>query len=215
MEASSTTLNISGPVVEPVEAKPAVALLNGHNHKANFGRYVADCEGCQLKYPDGPPAARAHVNQRRAPNVLAQEKSDEVEELKRKLAKAGADLARAQAAPIVVQAPASSGDPQLEALVKLMLGKEQRGLQKEADDLVRREESRQQMLTVERERIRQKEAREMACEANGHRKENGRTAINGQVHNDGLYHPICFHCFKTFPPVRPNQEAIQNGVQLV
>src|SRR3990167_6370750 len=30
--------------------------MNEHNHKSNFGRYVADCPKCVEKYPDGPPA---------------------------------------------------------------------------------------------------------------------------------------------------------------
>lgn len=46
----------------------------------------------------------------------------------------------------------------------------------------------------------------------GHKKENGHSAINGQIHSDGLYHPICIHCFKAFEPIKPTPDMGVGGV---
>lgn len=59
-----------------------------------------------------------------------------------------------------------------------------------------------------------KAAGQAACESNGHKKENGRSAIGGQIHNDGLFHPFCIRCFKEFTPTKPHSDMISGGVQM-
>lgn len=41
-----------------------------------------------------------------------------------------------------------------------------------------------------------------------HTKENGKPSIAGQVHSDGLVHPICLRCQKEFKP-HPPAEAVR------
>lgn len=170
MEASATTQNINAPTVTVTNATDAKPK---HNHKPNFGRYVAECAACVARYPDGPPK---------------KSKKDKT------------------AAP-----PAAPSGDALSQLVQLMLAKEAKTIQKEQDDDARREEARQDMLRIAKEQEAQKLARQANCR---HVKENGRSAINGQVHNDGLYHPICHHCFKEFTPVPPTGEKLQRGIQV-
>lgn len=231
MEASSTTVNISSPATEAQPEAPKVTIGgNGavmHSHGPNFGRYVADCPGCIKKYPDGPPK-RGSVKRTKGLVKLEAERQvqdavkkalasqgtiqvdgllNEIESLKRKLAEANE---RPLYVPPDVQLPKNHGaeDP-MAALVSIMLQKEAKQAQKELSQEQRAEQSRQQMLEIEMQAIAMRKANQDAC---SHTKENGRTAINGQVHNDGLYHPFCQRCFKTFTPVVPRGENIQNAV---
>lgn len=60
--------------------------------------------------------------------------------------------------------------------------------------------------------IQAKADREKACEASGHAKENGRSAIyQGQVHNDGAFHPRCFRCGKEFATIKATVDAMTAG----
>jgi len=45
-----------------------------------------------------------------------------------------------------------------------------------------------------------------------HKKENGRSAFVGQMHSDGLYHPICQHCQYEAPPIKPTTDMMSMGV---
>ena len=225
MEASSTTLNIASSAPEPEQAPKSTA--SRHNHGPNFGRYVTGCEGCIAKYPLGPPprgavkSAKAAAAGREATkkyeavassaNAAVDGLLNEIERLKQK-------LAQAQNFPLTVpsdiQLPKSrtEEDPMAE-LVGIMLRKEAAQARKEQTQEERNATSREQMLAIEMQAIAMKEANQAACEKTGHVKENGRTAINGQIHNDGYYHPFCIRCFKTFKKVLPRGEFIQNSVQ--
>lgn len=179
MEASSTTLNISTP--EPAKIE--------HNHKKNFGRYVAGCPKCMEKYPDGPPQKKAKAEP--APTIT-----------KEQILAILREEAGATAAPVV------QGDAELKQLVQLMLNKEAKTLQKEEADAARKAAAREDMIRVVTETEAQKKAIQDACERNNHSKENGRSAISGQVHNDGKFHPLCQRCMKEFPPRSPQREEL-------
>ena len=204
MDATSTTLNISS------EAQ-GTGFLPGHTHKANFGRYVDGCPRCAELHPEGPPTRTSTV----AVGGVGAEigLAAENERLRKELT--AALLAGVPKTEPPSQLPASSNNPEMEALIQLMLRKETRGLEKEEQDRARMLANREQNLNIERGRIELQRQREEACERTGHVKENGRTAVNGQVHNDGMYHPVCFHCFKEFPPVRPGHDQIETGIQVV
>ena len=213
MQAGVTTLNIQGPAGET--EKPAEAATTKftnhrqvHNHDARFGRYSKSCLACQAKYPAGPPK---RIPKPTPPVVPSLTREDVMELLREHAPKA---VEAAEAAPT---ATPSAETTTLERLVQLMLNRESRTLQKEDADEKRKQQSRQDMVKMAKEQ----EALTSNIQANcgweygrvgSHTKENGRSAINGQVHNDGLYHPICFRCFKAFPPVKPSAEQLRSGV---
>ena len=110
------------------------------------------------------------------------------------------------------QVAAASGDNgQLAQLVQLMLQKEAKTLNKESAEAVLREQARQDMLRITMEHVALVKRNQAAC---GHVKDNGRSTIGGQVHNDGMYHPLCLRCFKAFPPRRPQHEEIDTAVMV-
>lgn len=205
MEASTTTLNISAPAAAPVEAAPAPVtnFTNErviHNHKNIFGRYVAGCRKCEELHPEGPPARKP---KKEASTGLTRE---EVIALLREHAPAAVAAGEAQAGT-------------LETLVQLMMARESKTMVKDAEDEARRLKSREDMVRVAREQEALKLNMQTNCgweygRPGSHTKENGNSAINGQVHNDGLYHPICFRCFKAFPPRRPTGEMMSRGVSI-
>lgn len=41
-----------------------------------------------------------------------------------------------------------------------------------------------------------------------HRKQNGESTFKGQIHSDGLYHPLCLRCQKLLPPQIPPRELM-------
>lgn len=229
MEASSTTVNIASPAVEPEPAPKVVLGGQGavmHSHGPNFGRFVADCPGCLKKYPNGPPA-RGTVKRAKAIARLEGERATAKVEKVATAANAAVDgllakitllekkLAAAEQRPINIPADIqlpkmrNEEDPMAE-LVGIMLRKEAAQARKEQTQEERNATSREQMLAIEMQAVAMRKANQDACL---HQKENGRTAINGQIHNDGLYHPFCQRCFKTFTPVVPRGENIQNAVQ--
>lgn len=78
--------------------------------------------------------------------------------------------------------------------------------QKKLDEAkARMELNRKNTIEVAMLEVEQKKRREDNCP---HTKENGRTAWVGQVHSDGLYHPICLHCQKAATPFRPTGEML-------
>lgn len=99
----------------------------------------------------------------------------------------------------------------LAALVRLMLADRQEALLEKQQTKARREEARAQMR-AEVERARQeKEWHQNNCT---HTHDNGKTAKCGQIHNDGLYHPICVKCLKEFTPIRPYKEQNETALMV-
>lgn len=47
-----------------------------------------------------------------------------------------------------------------------------------------------------------------------HRKERGESAVMGQIHSDGLYHPLCLRCGKMFDPIAPPREFLAQGIMV-
>ena len=223
MQAGVTTLNIQQKPEPPAEPQPGrieeIAAVVAettkfandrivHNHKPNFGRYVSGCHACIAKHPEGPPKRTPKPK----PEVVPGLTREDVIALLREHAPQAVQAAEAAPAPAT-----SPNTNQFEQLIQLMLNRESRSLKKEDADEKRRLQSREDMVRTAKEQ----EAMTANIQANcgweygrpgSHTKENGRTAVNGQVHNDGLYHPICFRCFKAFPAVRPNPEQLRSGV---
>lgn len=80
------------------------------------------------------------------------------------------------------------------------------------DDKLRKARARAEriaMIEAEAEGIR---LHQQNCGARNHTKDNGRTAIGGQIHNDGLYHPFCQRCNLWFTPVKPTADMLSGGV---
>ena len=216
MEASSTTLNITTP--EPtakIEWTPANTVFKGHSHGPNFGRYVEGCPACAIKFPDGP--VKRIMRPRRKTLQSKSEASEKV------IADLLAEVNRLNALPpkvVVVPGPAPepvampqtplTASTSTEELVKIMLRREAKTIEKEEATLARIQASREDMLRVGREQEMQKQFREDHC---SHTKENGRTAIcNQQIHNDGYVHPFCQRCFKTFSKYRPQHDQMPTSV---
>ncbi len=230
MEASATTLNIESaatPAIDPSKitspapdepirkrAKPARGLRHSDFHGPNFGRYVAGCEACAAKYPNGPgtvpvnkqrkrwdtskgvaAAANAATEQTAAMAAqMANSSSHTITALMDQIDKLTAVIA---SGPAVQPVATNSTDE----LVRLMLRKEGKAIEKEELEAARLLEAREQMLKVEMERIRQQEERQAHC---GHTKENGRPSwMASQIHNDGMIHPVCSHCFMELEPRLP------------
>lgn len=106
---------------------------------------------------------------------------------------------------------------ELQELIRLMASRERRAMQKEEDDIRRKDQAREDMRVAAQEQERMTALRQQYCgyehgAPGSHTKENGRSAINGQIHNDGMFHPICFRCFKRFPPRRPTADQMPTGV---
>jgi hypothetical protein len=81
--------------------------------------------------------------------------------------------------------------------------------EKLAQEKRRREQNRQNAIEVALLEVEQKKRREAHCD---HKKENGKPAWVGQVHSDGLFHPICQHCQKAATPYKPTPEMMAMGV---
>jgi len=184
VEASATSINITGNV--PIEIKE-VQVETKHNHKPNYGRYVEGCAACMAKHPNGPPKKQA------------KSKDDEVARLKAELAKAYSQTTK----------PAGDDDA-TRKLAEIMLRREAKQIEKDELLDARKAEARADFLRVAKEQEAQKTARENSC---SHTKENGRSAVAAsQIHSDGLLHPFCMRCFKTFTPRRPNHAEMPTAV---
>lgn len=78
----------------------------------------------------------------------------------------------------------------------------------EKEKLAQEEELKKRQLDAMMELGRTEEQakidRENAC---GHKKENGSWCIGGQEHSDGMIHPVCLRCGKSFPPYKAQHGA--------
>lgn len=82
-------------------------------------------------------------------------------------------------------------------------------LAKEEEEQQREAARRKQMIELATEEMKAKVNRQRAC---GHVKQNGDTLFQGQIHSDGLYHPICMRCGKEGTPQEPPKELLAQGV---
>lgn len=209
---------MSETVQEP-EAQPTVEGKLPHNHPMNFGRYVADCPRCQQNHPNGPPKPKSHHKAKPAAPVAVAPTHvpvSEVENLKAEIAGLKALIQAALLAPPPAPVtdpapvPAAAASTSTDELVRLMLRRESEAMLKEEEAHKRMIASREDMLRIGREGELLKQQREANCQ---HTKENGRTAIYAsQIFNDGMIHPFCCHCMKTFPPRRPAGDQMPTSV---
>lgn len=106
--------------------------------------------------------------------------------------------------------PVARAQSATETLAQLLLEEKEEKLLKSKEEKRRAQESRDQMVLAARDQEALKTQREEACGMNGHKKENGASAIaQGQVYNDGFLKPFCQRCFKRFPNQRPGVEQMQ------
>ena len=75
-----------------------------------------------------------------------------------------------------------------------------------------RERKKQLMILLARDEEKGKRNRRERC---NHLKPNGKIAIGGQIHADGLVHPLCVKCQTEFQPFKPNAEMMRSGVSLM
>lgn len=194
-----------------VETAPAI-----HTHKANFGRYVADCPKCAEKYPNGPPdrkMIRRHV-------VTAAEKRSAMEaEIRAQvLAEMAAQVPQApviEFTPAVAVAAQSAGmtNEQFMEAMRVFgteLRKPDPEVQAEREARKIREQiSKDNERQLIAERVALVNAEQLACD---HKMSNGVSRVRGQVHNDGMYHGFCTWCQKAFTPrVLSQQERAMMG----
>ncbi len=57
-----------------------------------------------------------------------------------------------------------------------------------------------ELIDAENESVRARKAMQRHC---GHMRQDKTMAVSGQMHSDGLYHPICVKCQKLFKPCPP------------
>lgn len=75
-----------------------------------------------------------------------------------------------------------------------------------------RERKKQLMILLARDEEKGKRNRRERC---SHLKPNGKIAIGGQIHADGLVHPLCVKCQTEFQPFKPTAEMMRSGVSLM
>ena len=190
MEASSTTVNIEAPT------------FGQHNHGRNAGKFVEGCARCMELNP-----VRAIGNIEETPvedgPIGVPVISDE-----------DRPLTRTEVMEMLRQvAPQQGTSANLDQLVQLMLSDKAQKIAEETLTADRKERNKADMRRAVAEQMAIIKARQDACEVTGHSKENGRSAIVGQIHNDGFYHPLCQHCQKEFPKRRPQREEIITAVE--
>ena len=100
----------------------------------------------------------------------------------------------------------------LNMLLQLQLGDLAEKAKEKAQLAERKENSKQEMRKMVSKYNADRAQAQENCGMNGHRSEDGRfSLIRGQVHNDGLYHPLCIRCMKEFPPRKPQGEQINRS----
>lgn len=196
VEASATTVNITGTSPIQVEETAGVQHEVKHTHGPNFGRYVAKCPACIAKYPNGP-----EKRTRKAKPV--EDKDAEIERLKAELAKSYTQSVK----------PVQSDSDVNRELANLMLKREAKQLRQEEELESRKAEARADFLRVAKEQEAQKLARETNC---SHTKENRRSAVaDQQIHNNGMVRPFCMRCGKVWPWRRPTMDQMPTAVSYV
>ncbi len=75
-----------------------------------------------------------------------------------------------------------------------------------------RERKKQLMILLAKAEEKGKRVRRERC---SHTKPNGKVAIGGQIHADGLVHPLCVKCQTEFQPFKPTAEMMRSGVSLM
>lgn len=94
-------------------------------------------------------------------------------------------------------------------LVRELRKPDQETLDKKEAERKKLEQDRKQMIQLAELELRTKRARQSNC---NHKKEDGRTALAGQVHSDGKIHPICLHCHIELTPQDPPRELLAQGI---
>lgn len=189
-------------------------FAGGHNHKPNFGRYVADCARCAEKYPNGPPdrkMIRRHVptaaEKREAleaeirAKVFAEIAASRIDEQVSAEMKFQQDSVAAEAPVAVAAATAGITQEQLVEAMRALGAELRRGdpeVERQREEAkLRTQSAKENERKLVMERIAMIEFEQANC---SHKMENGLSRIRGQEHGDGLLHEFCTWCQKAFPP---------------
>lgn len=183
VQASATTENI-----QEIQETPAPTGKTPHNHKPNFGRKVAGCPRCQEIQDEKASAIPTPQAQTAAPLG------------------APTPVMTVTAPPA---APVMSMDQVLE-LVKALREPDDETKAKRKAEKEFNERRTKEMIELARIEMEQKQLLQSNC---SHRKQNGQSTIGGQVHSDGLYHPICTRCGYQPEPSAPPTGTLVGGLQ--
>ena len=187
-------------------------LILKHTHR--FGHYVAGCEACVVKFPDGPPAERLRAKPGHKYEPKTAENADVVS-MPAKIPQAITGDQLMEAIKVLMSGQDQTRKEELIAFAQELKKPDADELAKKAAEKARWAENRVQMVAMIQQAEALKLARQAQCGSYGHKKENGRTAISGQVHNDGLFHALCQRCNKEFDPVRPDSDHMPSGVSVI
>lgn len=122
---------------------------------------------------------------------------------RRKASATEVTMTAAQLQDLLAKASQGGGDLKeaLVALARELKAPDPEVAAKKAADKERQERNKAQRLAEVKAKEEGRLAAQAACEAMGHKKENGRSAIHpGQVYNDGTMRPFCLRCDKWWPP---------------
>lgn len=180
-----------------------------HNHGPNFGRYKEGCPSCEAKKARGGfdhiKKTRIQYKARMGEGPAFQEQTTATEPAPQPH---GMYLTFEQLQELMAAKEATPVDSNLaEALKEFareLKAPDPEQAEKLAAEKKRKEEERYRR--VENARIEMQarlDAQEYCEKVTNHSKENGKTAIvQGQVYNDGNFHPFCLHCGKTFQLIK-------------
>lgn len=97
----------------------------------------------------------------------------------------------------------------LEAIVKAAKEPSAEEKEKREKEEAMRKRALEENMKIVKEEM---ELRRRTQELCGHKKENGKSCVGGQIHSDGLIHPLCLRCGKEFTPVKPSGEYSAQGL---
>lgn len=187
-----------------------------HSHAKNYGRIVVGCPRCMEIVVERGSATTSNT----AVSVETVEVSDA--SVAPGVFVMPPTSATVTAAPIVPQVvpppPAPSGVMTMEQVMLMIQAL------REPDDETKRKRQEERLLQARREaealqlakdEMEQKAFRHSHCGTGHgpHTKDNGRSAIQGQIHSDGMFHGICVRCGYQPTPVQPAVGTIVGGIQ--
>ena len=196
---------------EQPEASPQSQSLR-HSHGPNFGRFVEGCAKCESEPERYARKGQPRIKPKRIPRTE--------EGLPADTATPGVYLTYDQLQDLLAQKAQGLGVEDLvaanEALVRALRAPDPETVQAKEDAAKRRQQQRERAIEAAKAQEEGKRMREEACEAAGHKKDEGRSTksavVQGQVYNDGFMYPFCLTCGKQFKPIKATMEQMTSAV---